>query len=188
MGTTRDSRTVRVPQGRTRRLAAGLLAALLLGGAGCARQNPSVVAYVGDGEITQSELDATYPAVVAALADAQPVQQGAVINVMIYGELAEQIAQERGIALTDAQRDALLRGSDIAPLLADPATKTIAYDLADQQIVAQQVGPEAFLAEVAEREVKLNPRYGVLDPQQKIIAGNQSGSLSTPGAVPPAQQ
>lgn len=169
----------------TRRAAAGALAALLLGAAGCGQQSPSVVAYVGDSEVTQAELDEAYPAVAAVLREVQRVPQAAVINVMIYGELAEQIARERGMNITDAQREELISEGNLAPLLADEDARAVAFDVADQQIVAAQLGAEAFLAEVAEREVVLNPRFGVLDPQQKVIVAEQSGSLSTPAAVAP---
>lgn len=188
MGTARGVRAALPSRRSGRRVVAATLATLLLSATGCARQQPSVVAYVGDGEVTQQELDAAYPPVAAALRDVQEVSQAAVINVMIYGELSLQIARERGIAITDAQRDRLLAGSELTPLLADPGAKGVAYDIADQQIVAQKLGAEAFLAEVGEREVKLNPRFGVLDPQQKIIAADQSGSLSTPAALAPVPQ
>jgi hypothetical protein len=34
--------------------------------------------------------------------------------------------------------------------------------------------------------VTLNPRYGVLDPEQKIVVTGRSGSLSEPAAPAPA--
>lgn len=174
---------------RSRRRATGavLAAAVVLTAAGCGQQSPSVVAYVGDGEITEREVDQAYPAVAAVLREVQQVPEAAVINVMIYGELSDQIARKRGFTITDAQRNQLLASGQLAPLLADDAAKPVAYDIADQQIVAEKIGAEAFLAEIAQTPVKLNPRYGVLDPQQKIIAAEQSSSLSTPAAAAPPQ-
>jgi hypothetical protein len=61
--------------------------------------------------------------------------------------------------------------------------KPIAYDVADQQIVVQTLGEASFLAELEKRQVTLNPRYGVLDPKQKIVITDQSGSLSRPAAT-----
>lgn len=171
-----------------RRVAGATAAGLLLLTAGCARQSPSVVAYVGKGEITTSELDTAYPAVANALREVQQVPREAVINVLIYGELSDQIARDRGIAISDGARDRVLSQGNLAPLLADPAARAVAYDVADQQIVASRLGPEAFLAEVAKRTVTLNPRYGVLDPQQKVIVADQSSSLSSPAAPAPSPQ
>jgi hypothetical protein len=66
------------------------------------------------------------------------------------------------------------------------SAKPVAYDIADQQIVAQKLGAERFLAEIERRPVKLNPRYGVLDPKQKTIVENQTGSLSEPATPEPS--
>jgi hypothetical protein len=108
-----------------------------------------------------------------------------VVNALIQGSLAEQIAADQGIAITDADRERVLQGTALAPLVAVPDAKQVAYDVADQAIVSEKVGAEPYLAEVARREVTLNPRFGVLDPKQKIIVTDQSGSLSVPATPAP---
>jgi hypothetical protein len=153
--------------------------------AGCGQANPSVVAYVGGTEISQRQLDAAVIGIQETVPDGQQVSAEAVVNVMIQGELSAQIAAERKIAISDADRNALVRTTNLAPLLDFPEAKLVAYDFADQNIVSSQLGAEAYLAELAKREVTLNPRYGVLDPQQKIILEGQSGSLSTPAPGAP---
>ena len=80
----------------------------------------------------------------------------------------------------------MLKGSNLEPLLAVPAAKPVAYDVADQEIVAQKIGGDAYLKRVGEQQVTLNPRYGVLDPQQKLIVTDQSGSLAKPVAPAPS--
>ena len=96
--------------------------------------------------------------------------------------LAEEIARANGISVTDAQRDAVIKGSNLAALLDVPDAKPIAYDLADQQLVSKAVGADAYLKAVQATDVELNPRFGVLDPAQKIIADGQSSSLSLPAS------
>jgi hypothetical protein len=150
--------------------------------AGCAEASPGVVAYVGDDTISQTSLDRAVSGLSSTLEEGQTVSSEAVVNAMIQGELSEQIAADQKIAITDADRDAVLAGSELAPLVAVTDAKPVVYDVADQQIVAQKIGAEAYLAEVQRRSVKLNPRYGVLDPAQKIIVTGQSGSLSRPAA------
>ena len=97
---------------------------------------------------------------------------------------AEQIAAANNLTVTDSERETFVKGSELAGLLDVPAARPVAFDIADQQIVASKVGPEAYLKAVGERSVTLNPRYGVLDPAQKLIVTDQSGSLAKP--VPPA--
>jgi hypothetical protein len=173
-----------LPAPRTRRTAAAVVAALAL--AGCSGASPSVVAYVGDAEITQSQLDQAMTGLSSTLQEGQTVSQEAVVNAMIQGQLAEQIAADQDIVLTDADRDAVLATSELAPLAQVPAAREVVYDVADSQIVAQKLGPDAFLAEIKQREVTLNPRYGVLDPAQKTVVTGQTGSLSQPVAPTPA--
>jgi len=161
-------------------------AAVLLGLAlaGCADASPGVVAYVGDDRITQSQLDAAVTGISSALEEGQTVSSEAVVNAMIQGQLAQQIAAEQQIPLTDAARDAVLEGSSLEPLAGVEGAKPVVYDVADSQLVAQKLGAEAYLAEIQRRPVKLNPRYGVLDPAQKTIVTGQSGSLSQPADAP----
>jgi len=171
-----------LPVPRTRRAAVAAVALLGLALAGCGNASPSVVAYVGDEEISQSALESAVAGVSSTLEEGQTVSSEAVVNAMIHGELSQQIAARANITITDADRDAVLQASELAPLVAVPAAKPVAYDVADQQIVSQQVGPEAYLQQVQQLPVKLNPRYGVLDPAQKLVVTGQSGSLSQPAA------
>ena len=173
------------PVPRSRR--AAVTAAVLLGLAltGCGNASPGVVAYVGDDAITQTSLDRAVAGLSSTLQEGQTVSSEAVVNAMIQGQLSEQIAADQKIAITDADRDAVLKGSPLEPLVSVPDAKAVAYDVADQQIVAQKIGGEqAYLAEIKGRPVKLNPRYGVLDPDQKLVITGQSGSLSQPAQEP----
>jgi parvulin-like peptidyl-prolyl isomerase len=167
------------------RLRRGLLpVVVILALAGCANAEPGVVAYVGDTRITQGQLDRAVAGVSATLEAGQQISRDAVVNVMIHGVLAEQIAAERNITVTDAQRETLIKNTELADLLTVPDARPIAFDVADQQIVAEKVGAQAYLNAVRERPVTLNPRFGVLDPTQKIIIGDRTGSLARPAPGP----
>lgn len=160
---------------------AGALAALAVLTSACGLSgSPSTVAYVGGARVTQSQLDSAMTGVQQTLQAGQQVSPTALVNVLIHGALAEEIARSNDIAITDAQRDAVIKGSNLAALLDVPDAKPIAYDLADQQLVSQAVGAQAYLQAVQGIDVELNPRFGVLDPAQKIIADGQSSSLSQP--------
>jgi hypothetical protein len=171
--------------GRLRGVGVWVSAALLLPAAGCGQANPSVVAYVGPVEISQRQLDAAVAAVNESLGDqgGQATPED-LANIMVHGALAEQVARDHRIALTDAKRDALVGGSQLAPLLDEPVSRQVAYDLADAELVSQVLGAEAYQGEVAKRRVTLNPRFGVLDPARKVIVENSSGSLSRPAGGP----
>ena len=147
--------------------------------------DPGVVAYVGDTEITQRQVDDAITGVSTTLQEGQQVSREAVVNVMIQGAIAERIAAENNITITNTQRDTVIRGSNLATLLKVPRAVPVAYDVADQQLVAKQLGSQAYLAAVAKQPVKLNPRFGVLDPNQKTIVVDQSGSLAKPATPTP---
>ena len=172
-----------LPAPRLRRAAAAAVAVVAL--AGCSNASPSVVAYVGDAQISQRQLEQAVDGLSSTLQEGQTVSTEAVVNAMIQGEMAEQIAAEQDIPLTDADRDAVLAQSELAPLASVPAAREVVYDVADSQLVAQKLGADAFLAEIAQRDVTLNPRYGVLDPAQKTVVTGQTGSLSEPAESAP---
>ena len=171
----------RRPLRSARALLAGV-ALLGLGLTGCSQAEPGVVAYVDDTKITERQVDDAVAGATEALG--QPVSTEAIVNVMIHGQLSADIAAERQLEITDAQRAALLKDSNLAPLLNVPAAVPLAYDAADQQIVGQTLG-EGYLAEVGKRPVTLNPRFGVLDLSQKLIVTDQSGGLARPAAPSP---
>jgi hypothetical protein len=162
---------------------AGILA-IVLATAGCAKADPSVVAYVDGSEITQQQVDDAVAGVSSILQEGQQVSQAAVVNAMIHGVIAEKLAAANKITITDGERDALIKNSNLAGLLNVPKGRPIAYDVADQQIVSGKLGSEAYLAAVANEPVTLNPRFGVLDPNQKTIINDKSASLAKPVATP----
>ncbi len=165
---------------RLRNLVLSVVALLAL--AACANAEPGVVAYVGDARITQKQLDRAVAGVAATLQEGQQVSREAVVNVMIHGALAEQIAADRHISVTDAEREDVIKNSQLAGLLAVPDARPIAFDIADQQIVAKKLGAEAYLKAVQDIPVTLNPRFGELDPARKLIISDSSGSLAEPAS------
>lgn len=164
-------------------VAAAVAMLVVLLASGCVGGSPSSVAYVGPDRITQRQLDTALAGVQSTLGQSQQVSPQAVVSVLIQGAIATQIAAQRGITITDAQRDALLAESNLQPLLADPAATQVAYDIADQQLVASAVGTEAYLRDLQATDVELNPRFGVLDPATKAVVDGQSSSLSLPSSV-----
>jgi hypothetical protein len=148
--------------------------------AGCAKADPSVAAYVGNSTITQQQVDDAVEGVSAILEEGQTVSQAAIVNAMIHGLIAEKVAAANKITITDGERDALIKNSNLAGLLNVEKARPVAYDVADQQIVAGKVGSSAYLAAVGDQQVTLNPRFGVLDPKQKTIITDKSASLAEP--------
>jgi hypothetical protein len=169
-------------QRRFRRISAFvvLVALTALSVAGCSGFQGGIVAYVGSAEISETQLDSAVAGVTESLEEGQQVSTDAVINVLIHGAIAEQVAAARNITVTDGQREQVLQGSNLVPLLSVPAAKDVAFDIATQQIVATRIGAEAYLQEVAKIPVTLNPRFGVLNTAEKTIVEGLSSSLSRP--------
>jgi hypothetical protein len=148
--------------------------------AGCAKADPSVAAYVDNSEITQQQVDDAVEGVSAILEEGQTVSQAAIVNAMIHGLIAEKVAAANKITITDGERDALIKNSNLAGLLNVQKARPVSYDVADQQIVAGKIGSAAYLAAADDQQVTLNPRFGVLDPKQKTIITDKSASLAEP--------
>ena len=170
--------------GWARRALAGAAAAIVLTTAGCARAEPGVVAYVGDTKITQRQVDQAVEGIKATLTEGQTVSTEAVVNAMIHGELASQIAARENLVITDADRAAVIRDSNLVSLINVPAARGVIDDVADSQIVSKKLG-DRYPTEIATINVTLNPRFGVLDPSQKTIITDSSGSLAKPAPASP---
>lgn len=152
----------------------------LLALSGCSNAEPSVAAYVDGTKISDRQVTAAVAGASTALG--QPVSAPAVVSAMIHGVIADRLATQNNIAITDTERDTLLKTTNVAALANVEAARPLAYDLADQQIVATKLGSDAYLAAVGTQDVTLNPRYGVLDLTQKVVLSDRSGSLAKPGS------
>lgn len=157
-----------------------VLVILVAAASGCAGFRGGNVAYVGDRVITQSELDEALAGVQQTLEGGQQVATDAVVNVLIHGQIADEIAAKQNLVVTDAQREKVLAGSNLASLLEVPAARAVAYDVATQQIVAGKIGSRAYLDAMEAIPVTLNPRFGVLNTTEKTIIEGLSSSLSRP--------
>jgi hypothetical protein len=164
-----------------RRVGLGAAVVGLLVTAACTRAEPGVVAYVGDDRITEQQVDEAVGGISSTLEEGQTVSTEAVVNAMIHGELADQVAAKEQLVITDADRVAILKDSNLAPLLDVAAAKPVLFDVADAQIVTKKLGTR-YLTEIAKINVTLNPRYGVLDQSQKTIVSDESGSLAKPAS------
>jgi len=163
-------------------VAASVVALVAL--AGCANAEPGVAAYVDGTKITDREVTTAAEGISGTLEGGRQVPVQAVLNAMIHGVIAERLAAQNQIAITDSERDVVLKEIDLAGLVDVPSAKSVAYDIADQSIVANKLGAQAYLAATEQQDVTLNPRYGVLDPKQKLILGDQSGGLADPAITP----
>ena len=155
---------LRTRQPRRAGIAGLVLVALTV--SGCANAEPGVVAYVDDARITQRQVDDAVNAISGTLEEGQRVSSQAVVNAMIHGELAEQVAARQNIVISDSDRDEVLKGSNLAPLLTVEAARPVLDDIADEQIVGSRLGQQYF-TEIGKINVTLNPRLGVLDPQRE---------------------
>ncbi len=162
---------------------AGVLAITLFA-AGCAKADPSVAAYVGDSR--------DHPAAGGRRrrGSVQHLARGSA-GVSVGRRQRHDPWGHRGAARCrqqDHDHRRRARRADQEQQPRRPAQRaqgtTVAYDVADQQIVSGKIGSEAYLAAVAKEPVTLNPRFGVLDPNQKTIITDKSASLAKPAATP----
>jgi len=173
------------PKRRFRLAAASVVLVALGATAACGNASPSVAAYVDGTAITSKQLDAAVAGVGQTVEQGQQVSPQAVLDAMVHGLIADRIAAKNNVVVTDVERRAALQGSNLEPLLPIPAAAEVAYDVADQQIVAQKIGSQPYLDQVAQQQVTVNPRYGVLDEKLKLIITDQSGSLARPASPSP---
>ncbi|MGI8456994.1 MAG: hypothetical protein ACR2LI_02610 [Propionibacteriaceae bacterium] len=171
---------------RARALLAAAVCASTLALTGCAGGAPGVAAEVGDKRITESQVNRAYDGVQQAFGTQAQVNKQAVIDALIRGVICDGLAAQRNITITDAERDARLTGDASGEkLLAVAAAKGVAYDLADEQIIAEKLGADAYTKQLATADVTVNPRYGTwttVNGQTGLVA--KPGSLSSPAATP----
>lgn len=162
------------------RLVAALAAAAMLLVGGCAANNPRVAATVGSVTIMESQVDG----VAAVLADSTDGQRTAgslragVLTVMIQSVLVLKAAAEKGVVVTQAERDAMFASEpSMAVLRENPVTAQFITDFVDSSLASSRLGQEAFAAIALAVPVTVNPRYGSWNQNLAQLTG-ESGSLS----------
>lgn len=159
------------------RLMAGLVAAMLLL-TGCTSGNPDLAATVKGVDIRETTLDKV-SASVATLLQADPRQYRVLIlEALIQGQVAQQVATQAGVEITDADLQGVFgTSSELSSFYADPDAREVAVAVAQRELVASKLGSAEFTALAQQVPVVLNPRYGTWSATTNSMLGN-TGSLS----------
>lgn len=181
----------------SRRVAAVASSAVLaVALAACDADQVGAAAVVGDDRITVAELQDHARDVVEMSPDTdvtgdQAELQRGLLNRMISFRLADRVARDTGITISEADIDQFIAeqlipqtpDGDLTPLLAQNwLTEETLRDAVRQVLTIEQLGgneayAEAVTAAAEEVGVEVNPRYGTWDGMQVVA---QSGSISTP--------
>ena len=168
-----------------------VLAVVVLGLSGCSVRSGSVAAYIGDTSITNDQLSEVVDAISHLLPEGQTVNENVVLTALVKGQLARTVAAQRGIALSDGERDQFISQqskvdqsyAEYVNYLTDPVAAQAVFGFADYDIMVQRLGSvQAFSTTAQQVGVELNPRFGnwvYVDGDMGIRVGS-SGSLSTP--------
>jgi hypothetical protein len=178
---------------KARVMVAALATAGLLALTGCG-SSPQVAAYVGGPgsavnlTVPQSEVEAIANEIAATTSDAYDTGASFTANVMqimVQSEIAGQVAKDKAITVTDAQREAFYATVDLYPALAkNPVTADFMVNFANASTVLQdQAAATAFSDLLAKTPVRVNPRFGVWDDTKHSLVDGSTGSLSE--AAPP---
>lgn len=157
-----------------RSLAAAAVSVLAL--AGCA-QSPNTAATVDGVTITEATVQQASEAVMATYGVTPAEARTFAVNRVIQGVLAERMARDNGITITEADRAKFVAGQpELAALASHPGGQAFADGWIGASVVARSLGSDALLTEIAKHQVVPNPRYGTWDPAIGALAG--TGSLS----------
>jgi hypothetical protein len=173
---------------KARVMVAALATAGLLALTGCG-SNPQVAAYVGGPDspvnttVSQAEVDSTAKAIAAATSDAYDTAASftsAVMQIKVQSAVVDQVAKDKAITVTDAQREAFYATQELYPLLAkDPVTHDFMVSYANTAtVLSDKAAATAYTDLMAKTPVRVNPRFGVWDDKVGSLVDGSSGSLS----------
>lgn len=173
---------------KARVMVAALATAGLLALTGCG-SNPQVAAYVGGQggpvnlTLSQAEVDRVAAAIAGATSDTYDTAASfapAVVSIKVQSAVVEQVAKEKAITVTDAQREAFYASQELYPVLAkDPVTHDFMVSYANTAtVLSDKAAATAFAELIAKTPVRVNPRFGVWDDTKGSLVDGSSGSLS----------
>jgi peptidyl-prolyl cis-trans isomerase SurA len=173
-----------------RRLVAGLLLAVALGGVTGCRTDPNVAAYVGDNQITEAQLDTAVQQrledkAIAAYAKAQGADfTRRVLSLLVDAQVYTAVAERYSVTVSDADVRArieqLLAGQD-AQAAYDQAAQQ-GYSRADvfenvrEQLVRQQVAKAKGLAD----DLSVASLRAAYEKEKESLLRTQLGYITVP--------
>lgn len=150
---------------------------------GCTVTNPRVAAYVDGTPVSQAEVDTVSRVLAEATTD--PLDTAGsfaptVLTIIVQSRLAAMAAEEKGITVTDAQRQTVIAQNEVyGTLLRNPDTAGFMTGFADASVIlSDQSAVPVFQDVVSRTPVRVNPRFGEWDKAQAALAAGSSGSLS----------
>ena len=173
---------------KARVMVAGLATAGLLALTGCG-SNPQVAAYVGgpgsavNMTVAQADVDRIATAIAGATSDAYDTGASfatAVMSIKVQAAVVDQVAKDKAITVTDAQREAFYATQELYPVLAkDPVTHDFMVSYANTAtVLSDKAAATAFADLMAKTPVRVNPRFGVWDDKVGSLVEGSTGSLS----------
>jgi hypothetical protein len=156
---------------------------------GCAG-SPQAAAYVGDTQISQSEVE-HLSAVIADVSDdptdiASTYTRG-VLQILVRNEVARTVTAANPAAVTpELRQQVLTQQPQLAELMKTKDLTDLVSGLVDWQVLASSdAGRAAIVKGLGTTTVRLNPRMGVWDNTQAGIVTDSTGSISelAPGKV-----
>ncbi|MEA4943472.1 MAG: hypothetical protein VB080_03445 [Propionicimonas sp.] len=149
---------------------------------GCSGNSPRVAAEVNGVVIPEATVDAISQGLAAG--NGEPEAAGTwrrtAASILISNEIARQVGAKTGASVSaDDVTQAVESSDQLKQLAATPELAAFIHDFANTQLLASQLGKDAFMAAAADFTVVVNPRYGEFDPTT-LQLGNGTGSLSSP--------
>lgn len=163
-------------------MAAALATAGLLALAGCGG-NPQIAVYVDDAPVPLAKVEAVAQVLADTSSDAYDTAGSftpTVLQILVQAKLAERVATDKKITVTDAQRQTVYAQNELySTLLKNPVTTGFMQSYADTAVVLADKSAQAAYRDVmAAATIRVNPRFGVWDPRNGSLAEGSSGSLS----------
>jgi erythromycin esterase-like protein len=134
-------------------------------------------------QIPLADVDRVATAIAGATSDAYDTGvsfSSAVMQIKVQAAVVDQVAKEKAITVTDAQREAFYATQELYPLLAkDPVAHDFMVSYANTAtILSDQAAATAYSDLMAKVTVRVNPRFGVWDDKVGSLVDGSSGSLS----------
>lgn len=165
---------------------AAIVAGLLML-SGCSNPGANVAATVNGVDIPGSQIENAVQAIGTSPGQlAEP--HAIVLTFAIRGEVARTIAAEQSVQLTGEPRTTVLNSNpSLAQFAEVPDAGDFVTDVIDSNLVTNRIGEAAFLAKVAEADVRVNPRYGSWSVQSAAVdqtGGQLSKTWTSPTPAP----
>lgn len=151
---------------------------------GCATPPGGTAMQVNDARISTADVDRAASDCANLVHTTKDKVRTQVATMYLQGLIAQELAAQNGVQVSDAARTAQVASNGVGPLMDSGACQAVVDKWLTIKVLEQDWGAPKIISEAAHLDIQVNPQFGPFQAESLSLPGG-SGSLSSAASSAP---